>query len=240
MLKILICDDSPKEGEALRDEILKCCGDRVGSVSLFQKKESLKFYLEDNDFEPAILMIDLNFCKDGIGLAEKAKQLNPWIQIIFLVNQGNMTLDVYDVDHIYSLEEPLNLEKLKVAFQKAIQKIDENRRELIPIRKRGITYAIPLKKIEYIEKDRRLVHLYMGAAKHSVYAKFEDLKKYKRDYFVRCHNSYVVNLIHVENMEDQHFLLKNGRKVPISRSRCKEAKESYLSFLMRSPLEEKL
>jgi DNA-binding LytR/AlgR family response regulator len=197
----------------------------------------LKFYLEENDSKPAVLMIDLCFCRDGIGLAHKAKQINPWLQVIFLINSGDMTLDIYDVDHVYALEEPLNPKKLKAAFHKAVQKIDENRRELIPIRKRGVTYAIPLKRIEYLEKDRRLVHIHMGVVKHSIYAKFEDMKKYKTDYFVRCHNSYVVNLIHVDTMEEQHFIMKNGRKIPISRSRSQEAKETYLAFLMREPVE---
>ena len=240
MLKILICDDSPKEAEELKEKIVECCKDRIHSIYLFQNEDPLKFYLEENDSEPAVLLIDLCFCQDGIGLARKAKQLNPWLQVIFLINSGDMNLDIYDVDHIYALEEPLKPEKLKAAFLKAVQKIDENKRELIPIQKRGITYAVPLKKIEYLEKDRRLVHIHMDAEKHSIYAKFEEMKKYKTDYFVRCHNSYVVNLIHVENMEDQHFLLKNGRKIPISRSRCKEAKDAYLAFLMRDNMEKGL
>ena len=240
MLKILICDDSPKEADELRAQVMECCGDRIQAIISFQKKDALNFYLEENDSEPAILMMDLKFCEGGIELAKKAKELNPWVQIIFLINQGAMSLDVYEVDHVYALEEPLNPEKLKAAFHKAVQKIDENRRELIPIRKRGVTYAIPLKKIEYLEKDRRLVHIHMGVVKHSIYAKFEDMKKYKTDYFVRCHNSYVVNLLHVDTMEDQHFIMKNGRKIPISRSRSKEAKETYLAFLVREPVESAL
>ncbi len=235
MVNVLICNSSLQESEELRQKALQC-SDRIKSVIFFEEKDTFLFYLEEHRSEPSIIIIELEFCKDGVKIAQKAKSLNPWAEIIFLCTKGKWTTEVYNVDHVYGLECPLSEEKLQTAINRALDKIDDKRNTLFPIKKKGIIYAIPIKGIQYLEQDRRMIHVHTEEDTHSIYVKFSEIEKYKTDYFARCHNSYAVNFFYVYSMTDQHFMMKNGKKIPISRSRKNETKEAYEAFITRKPI----
>lgn len=52
--------------------------------------------------------------------------------------------------------------------------------------------------------------------------------------FVRCHQSFWVNLKHVRTMGNNKFTMDNGTSVPISRTYLQEAKQRFLHVLIRN------
>ena len=48
--------------------------------------------------------------------------------------------------------------------------------------------------------------------------------------FVRCHNSYIVNLLSVREMRDNDFIMTEGSSVPISRRYAKTVKEAFVRW----------
>ena len=48
--------------------------------------------------------------------------------------------------------------------------------------------------------------------------------------FVRCHNSYIVNLLSVREMRDNEFIMTEGSSVPISRRYAKTVKEAFVRW----------
>lgn len=236
MVNILICNGSHQESQDLREMLLKYSGDRLKATIFYEDKEAFFFYLEEHGSQQNIVIIDLDFCEDGLKVAQKAKILNPWSEIIFLWKAGNWNMEVYNVDHVYGLERPLSAEKLEVAINRALDKIEENQNTLFPIKKKGLVYAVPIREIQYLEQDRRLIHIHTEDEIHSIYVKFSEIEKYRTDYFARCHSSFAVNFFFVKLMSEQHFILNNGRKIPISRSRKHETEEAYKAFITRQPI----
>ena len=51
--------------------------------------------------------------------------------------------------------------------------------------------------------------------------------------FLRCHQSYIVNLAHVHTLEDSSFQMEDGTSIPISRAFYKEAKNAYYHYRLR-------
>ena len=49
--------------------------------------------------------------------------------------------------------------------------------------------------------------------------------------FLRCHNSYVVNITRVQSMNAKKFLFEDGREIPISKSYYAEIKSAYMNYL---------
>jgi DNA-binding LytR/AlgR family response regulator len=236
MVNVLICNGSLKESDELREKILQCCSDRIKATIFFEDKDAFLFYLEEHRVEPSIIIIELEFCREGLKIAQKAKDLSPWAEIIFLCTKGKWTTAVYDVEHVYGLECPLSEEKLELAINRALSNIDEKRNTLFPVKKKGTVYAIPIKEIRYLEQDKRVINLHTKDEIHSLYVKFADIEKYRTDYFVRCHSSYAVNFFYVKSMTDQHFMMTCGKKIPISRSRKNETKGAYEAFINRQPI----
>lgn len=234
MVNILICSGSYQEAEEIREKALHHYMDQIKAVIWFKEKEALFFHIEECTSERSILIIEIEFCNDGIKIAEKAKSIDPWAEVIFICKKDKWTLDVYEVDHAYGLEYPLSDEKVKCAINRTIDRIDEKRNTLFPIKKKGIIYALDIKKIQYLEQEKRKIHIHTEGEIHSVYVKFSDIEKYKTDYFARCHSSYAVNLYFVLSISESHFMMKNGAKVPISRSRMRETREIYEAFIAGS------
>jgi DNA-binding LytR/AlgR family response regulator len=67
-----------------------------------------------------------------------------------------------------------------------------------------------------------------------MYAKIGDIEQSAPDYFVRCHQSYLVNSRHVKKIGKTEVELANGKKVPISQRRRRELLKSMKSMVDES------
>ena len=192
--------------------------------------------MEESNPEPSILVIDLEFCEDGVRVAERSIGLNPWIGIIFYSESGKWDLRVYEIDHAYGSGCPLSKDKLTAAIDKAINKIEKAKTNILPIKEKGIIHPVNIKEIQYLEQDRRIIHIHTEREAYSMYVKLTEFDKERRHCFIRCHNSFIVNFLHVRAMQDYSFLMRNGARVPISRSRRDQAREEYEAYITRQPL----
>jgi two-component system LytT family response regulator len=81
------------------------------------------------------------------------------------------------------------------------------------------TLRLPLKQITHIEGERNYSNIYLSNGTRELSSKnlayFEDILMDK-DFF-RNHRSYLVNRYHIEALKNDHFTLKNGISIPISR-----------------------
>ena len=85
-------------------------------------------------------------------------------------------------------------------------------------------------KIEIMNKEL-YVSLSDGRTIHSRRS-IADLSCCQRLPFIRCHNSYYVNLDYAMSCERYSFTLKNGDTVPISKTRYKEIREIFRNSKM--------
>lgn len=95
------------------------------------------------------------------------------------------------------------------------------------------SYVIPKWQIVYIERDKRDTYIYFGGTVEPlrVSDKLDDIDSLIcDDTFVRCHNSFIVNLDYVAQYRKVGFQMKDGAEIPVSRSHQKEVKEIFLSW----------
>lgn len=94
---------------------------------------------------------------------------------------------------------------------------------------------IPFRNITYFESNAKKVTLYLRdkSKNYSFASKLEDIHKMLPGYFLRCHQSYLVNLDEVSRLDlkDHIFILNNNDDVPISRRLFTVVKEQYEHFL---------
>lgn len=48
--------------------------------------------------------------------------------------------------------------------------------------------------------------------------------------FVQCHRSYIVNLLHVKDLQEKNFIIENGRSVPISRTYHSASQKAFRAY----------
>ena len=94
---------------------------------------------------------------------------------------------------------------------------------------------IPFRNISYFESSAKKVTLHLRDRSRTYYftAKLEEIQKMLPDSFLRCHQSYLVNLDDVRSLDikEKIFVMSNNDEVLISRRQYTASKERYEQFL---------
>lgn len=76
-----------------------------------------------------------------------------------------------------------------------------------------------------------LVRLENGE-EHRIYAKLDDVERELDGHgFLRCHQSYIVNMEQVRVVE-KDFILTSGARVPIRQREAKAIREAYFEYVL--------
>lgn len=105
------------------------------------------------------------------------------------------------------------------------------------IRSKEAVYRLPFKDITYLESCQRLILVHAGQRQLQFYGKLADvLSSLPTDLFIRCHQSYAVNLENVAslNKAQHYFTLSNGDHVDISKAYYCAVAEQFEAFISRS------
>lgn len=231
MWKVLIYSEEEAFLQELAQRIRKLAGDRVSEIKLFQKKEELDFYAAGRPEESGIVLIDISTDDGGIALAQRILEVQPQSQIIFMASSDKYYLDVYNVEHVYFLKKPIDSMYLMKAIRKAGARLRDIRKSYLVISNKQGIYKIPLRTILYFESEKRKIHIYTKEREISYYGKFEDLMQKLDSRFIRCHNSYIVNLTKACELSEKKFVCEEGRTVPVSKTYYSDVRKKFLSYL---------
>lgn len=102
------------------------------------------------------------------------------------------------------------------------------------IRNKGELLRIDCADIIYIESRQRVAVLHTTRKVIEFYAKLTDvLTLLPQHSFLRCHQSYIVNLEHIRELDkiNHSFRLRSGETIEISRSNYAQAAERFAVFL---------
>ena len=152
----------------------------------------------------------------------------------------SLATEVYETRHSYFVLKNQAEEKIGSALKKALA--EQSNRERIYIRCNGRELLLPVSEVLFMERKlKKTLVVQTSGNEYPVSAKPDELLQHlKASPFVRCHQSFWVNLEHIRSMGPESFLLATGWEVPISRSRRAEAKAAFHSSLCRSVLSHEL
>ena len=236
MLRCTICDDNKTSVSTIHNMI---CG-------LYKDRFDFKLAYGVEDFESGdsgdcdILIMDIDLLRSdgvnssGIDLAEELKHTNPGIQVIFVSAFHEYAQDIFKAEPVYYLQKPVSEEKLKIAIDKALKEIEKNRNNRFVFTVGGDIVSIPVSEILYFESDKRRMKAITVKEEHSFYSRVGDVEAMLDDRFVRCHQSFIINLEHVSSMRSNSLLMDNGCTIPVSQSRQKVVRVELTRFLGRT------
>lgn len=234
MLKIIVLDDEEKQLEGIKNLIDKACVYEY-SIECVSNEQHLEDCFENDSYDILFLDIKLNE-GNGIDLAEKILSYNPKLIIIFISGYTEYYEEVYRVEHIYFISKPLDTERIKKAIDKAVNIIKEREvRKLVIKTKDGIEGIYP-EEIIYIESKAHNVNIY---TKEKVYCgvgykldKIENaLNSLSYSIFIRCHKSYIVNIIKIKKIEKNIITLDTDDKINVSRKYNGDVKDAFNKYL---------
>ena len=226
---IAVCEDD----EIVREQIRDFCNAVLDEeeiehqISLFSSAEELEREIFENNGRFHLLILDIMLDqKTGMELAKELRRKSDDLSFIFVSGYEEYLAEGYDVQPVHFLLKPIVWEKLRKALLTDWQQ--KHGRQTMVLQKGRQHLRLPIHSVLYAETDgkhgTRLI-LQDGEERFSAgISELEHLLPEGR--FIRCHNSYLVNLDHVRRIDRQEFCMDDGQSLPISRkyiARCREA-----------------
>ena len=242
-MRIAILDDEQAFLEAASQRILTLLQQNFPqeasdlSVDLFATAGALLRSAESVVYDLAILDI----CMDGINGMEAAEQIrarDSEAGILFVTRSEAYLLDGYRVFADGYFLKPLDQQDdavLIAALERVIQRVGSRAKTLVVEEKRQI-HALPFSKIQYMDIENGRVHIVMKnreihLAKTKSYREVAEVLLSDAR-FLECYNKIMVNMDWIEEMEEEHFRLQDGKRVPISRRCRQDTRARYMKYLL--------
>ena len=174
--------------------------------------------------------------KNGIQGAADLLKLYADPVIIFITSSLESAVDSYRVCASGFLLKPVGWEDFKETMDRVCrQRLSLPQASLSVIVNR-VPVELSLERISHFEN--RLHKVYATLTDGRVVPLSQKLSSIlesvaEQEIFLRCHQSYIVNLAHVRTLEDTFFQMEDGTSIPISRAFYKEAKNAYYHYRLR-------
>ena len=110
----------------------------------------------------------------------------------------------------------------------------ERQEKTLLLRERTQVTRLPHREITAIASSNAvlLVHTKNGGV-HRLYRKLDELEAELCGCgFLRCHQSFLVNLAHIAAAEQYEFVLSGGMRIPIRRQDAKKLRDAYFKYLL--------
>lgn len=235
MVKIAVCDDCKKDRKRIlefaaeyykRHDMEAQIDDYETAGQLLSAKENYDIYLLD------VIMPDMT----GIETARQLLKKMEAPVIIFITSSLESAVDGYKVNAAGFILKPL----IQLDFEETLRRIMEqyfkSRDASISIVHNRIPMELKLSRVLYFENRLHRVYIILKngdtLSVHQKLNKLQDELKIQ-SCFLRCHQSYIVNLNFAEALEPLGFLMTNGQTVPVSRNFYKECKRAYYHFQLK-------
>ncbi len=233
ILNIAICDDSLLDQEILSDCLYDYFEEK--NIDYFITKYSggkdLIYDVQDGkSFD--LIFLDIYMQDElGITIARKLREENNYIgKIVFLTSTLNYAVESYDVEAVGYLLKPLIPKKLNTVMNKITKNYSK---ELYRIQHRRKIVSVKYDDILYVESSNSKCILHSINENYHIYKRLIDIESELNDKrFLRCHQSYLVNMDYIKNA-DKQFELTNGDVVYIRQRNLKSIKQEFINYMGR-------
>lgn len=231
MIHIAICDDSDIERAILNEFVANYCTKHNISCQCAQYERGDTLYYDINDgawFDLIFLDIYMERWL-GIDAARRLRAISYTGLIVFCTTALDFAPESFEVDASGYMLKPYDMEHFSRLMDRVVQKIEDG---TYCIKTRAQVLRVPYGEILYAESrnSQCIIHLTQGR-EYTVYKKLGDIQAELNDArFLRCHQSYLVNMEHIREAGEQ-FVLDSGDTVLIRKKEHKEICRQYLDFL---------
>lgn len=237
MIKIFIYNSNIRELESIRQSIVDYLNNirRKFRIIASVKSADTLAYIRKSINEIDIYLIDFSEQETALNLVESVRKCNPNALWVYTGgNVENLLKILYlrpsaYIDSSMCEEEIQNIIKV---LDKQVQMFKQN--YFFTFKCEGEIINVPYNDILYFESNAKKVALIQKRCnKYSFTSKLDDIAKKVPSFFVRCHQSYLVNMNVVRHLDlkNRVFILDNNEEIWISKRMILETRDIYLQYI---------
>lgn len=224
-MRIAVCDDDEQDLcylSALLTEL-----DPSMQISRFSTALALYESAEQEMYDAVFLDIEMQ-APNGYEIALRLSRQASHPIILFVTNSAAYAVQGYGLALRYLLK-PLTAEALREALDALRQELSNNR---LAINLGGIAHVLQVQDILYVETANHHVVFHTVEGVRTFRVTLRELsRQLPARWFCAPHQSFMVNLLHVQTTSAQEVCLTDGTRIPITRSKQREFLRSFHRFL---------
>lgn len=170
--------------------------------------------------------------ENGVDTAQALRRFDTDCMLVFTTTSTDHALEGFRVRALHYLVKPCTEPDLAALFDEVIKRLPADDRYL-EMNTAGGTVRLRFRDILYAEHYQHQIYVYGTDGKRYVtrrtFREFTDALTDKR--FFLCSRGVIVNMEHAEDFDGSDFILKNGKRVPVSRGLAKAARTAFGDYL---------
>ncbi|MDD3403078.1 MAG: LytTR family DNA-binding domain-containing protein [Hespellia sp.] len=231
MIRIAIVEDEQLYTERLEEFILRYQQESGYEFTIQKFSDGDQILLNyKGDYDIILMDIQMRFM-DGMSAAEKIRQMDEEVIIMFITNMTQYALRGYEVQALDYMLKPVEYFPFTQKLGRAIERMYRRRDHYIAIPLEEGVQKLKISSIYYIEcQGHRLIYQTKTGefvSRGTMKALEELIDKYG---FFRSNKGYLVNMKHVDGIKDNCCVIR-GEKLLISRARRKAFMEALVKYM---------
>lgn len=235
MIRIAICDDEDaavSRHAELVQSALRECG--IGfEIETYTRSDNLLYDIADDHFFFDLLLLDIEMPDfSGMELCNKVKPFLPNIKVIFVTSHIEYAIDAFELAIFRYVPKADLAERLPAAVSDAAKLIELEAGQEYTIQTSKRMEKIPYRDIFYIQRDGgKNVTIHTSSGTSNVRKTLQQIyDELNAPEFIFIDRGFIVNIIQIMKISGGTAVLKNGEKLPVSRSHLQEVKQKINRF----------
>lgn len=232
-----LCDDEKLELDKMEAMLRTYCESRPDTAVLTQRFESAEELLcavEKEDYRPDLILMDIYMPgKSGIEAARELRELGSGAGVIFLTTSKEHALEAFQVEAVQYLVKPVTEQELFPVLERLWDVIDKEKKKYFLFKTEGGIRRVSPQSIVFCEAQKKYQIIYLTDGTQlrlhmtmtALYGELSDCSE-----FVRVGATYIVNLMHVENLNARQIQMAGQRIIYLPRGSYKPLREQYFRY----------
>lgn len=231
-MKLIICDDDVRFAELMEKQLEQICTDNhfSYSITVFHNPQLMLDKVVPTQDTIYFLDIDMPGL-NGFQVTEALQARLSEVTIMFISGNNELVFSAFDYQPFHFIRKNHLKEELPRQLKRAVLKFKLDETEVLFTLDSG--RKINLLKVKYAEVRGNYMYLHIEAEIIKLRKPIGQSEKEWGGYgFIRVHTSFLVNTRYIKGHDTQLVYLKDDTKIPISRSRLKEARTQMMEVLV--------
>lgn len=245
-MKIVVCDDSEEDLEAIRGLLTKYeeAHENIKFETAYYIDSMELYHKIQENLQSDIYILDMIMSqKTGIDIGAMIRRTDEKSVIIYITSSDDFALDAYGVHAVRYLLKPVRETLFAEAMDYAISSTaisnstEPEKNAAYQVKTKEGLVVVPYSKIEYIENYSRMLNICLtdGKSIRSIFIRKsfdEEVREFiENQNFLQVHKSFLVNLHYVDKLAQSTIIMESGANIPVSKMRASDVKKEYLKFV---------